>query len=70
MSTRPGVTWRRCLPAVLPVDGPVRRHTFTAVLLALLKELVWAIAGSALLGTIGNGLVTALNHERHRRRRW
>ena len=40
--------------------------TLTAVLLALPKELVWAIAGFALLGTIGNGLVTALNHERHR----
>ena len=40
--------------------------TLTAALLALPKELVWAIAGFALLGTIGNGLVTALNHERHR----
>ena len=40
--------------------------TVAATLLALPKELVWAIAGFALLGTIGNGLVTALNHERHR----
>ena len=40
--------------------------TVAATLLALPKELVWAIAGCALLGTIGNGLLTALNHERHR----
>ena len=40
--------------------------TVAATLLALPKELVWAIAGFALLGTIGNGLLTALNHERHR----
>ena len=40
--------------------------TVAATLLALPKELVWVIAGFALLGTIGNGLLTALNHERHR----
>lgn len=40
--------------------------TMAAILLALPKELVWAIAGFALLGTIGNGLLTALSHERHR----
>lgn len=40
--------------------------TMAATLLALPKELVWAIAGFALLGTIGNGLLTALSHERHR----
>ena len=40
--------------------------TVAATLLALPKELVWAIAGFALLGTIGNGLLAALNHERHR----
>ena len=40
--------------------------TVAATLLALPKELVWAIAGFALLGTIGNGLLTALNHARHR----
>lgn len=40
--------------------------TVAATLLALPQELVWAIAGFALLGTIGNGLVTALSHERHR----
>mgnify|MGYP001000056213 FL=1 len=40
--------------------------TMAATLLALPQELVWAIAGFALLGTIGNGLLTALSHERHR----
>ena len=38
----------------------------TGVLTAFPKELVAAIAGLALLGTIGNGLATALQDERHR----
>jgi benzoate membrane transport protein len=40
--------------------------TFTALLLAFPKELVMAIAGIALLGSIGGGLHTALADERHR----
>jgi len=36
------------------------------VLTAFPKELVAAIAGLALLGTIGNGLTTALHNEHHR----
>ena len=38
----------------------------TGVLTAFPKELVAAIAGLALLGTIGNGLAAALRDERHR----
>ena len=38
----------------------------TGLLTAFPKELVVAIAGLALLGTIGNGLATALLEERHR----
>lgn len=38
----------------------------TGLLSAFPKELVVAIAGLALLGTIGNGLATALREERHR----
>ena len=38
----------------------------TGLLTAFPKELVVAIAGLALLGTIGNGLATALREERHR----
>jgi benzoate membrane transport protein len=34
--------------------------TVSSIFAALPQELVWAIAGLALLGTIGNGLVTAL----------
>ena len=40
--------------------------TVGAVFAALPKELVQAIAGLALLGTIGNGLAAALSHERER----
>ncbi len=40
--------------------------TFTALLLAFPKELVMAIAGIALLGSIGGGLYTALADDRHR----
>ncbi|WP_437651402.1 benzoate/H(+) symporter BenE family transporter [Sorangium sp. So ce362] len=40
--------------------------TIGAVFAALPRELVLAIAGFALLGTIGNGLVSALGHERER----
>jgi benzoate membrane transport protein len=40
--------------------------TVVAVFAALPKELVLAIAGLALLGTIGNGLATALTHEPER----
>ena len=40
--------------------------TVTGLLTAFPKELVAAIAGLALLGTIGNGLATALADERHR----
>jgi benzoate membrane transport protein len=40
--------------------------TFTALLLAFPKELVMAIAGIALLGSIGGGLHAALADERHR----
>ena len=40
--------------------------TFTALLLAFPKELVMAIAGIALLGSIGGGLHTALADDRHR----
>jgi benzoate membrane transport protein len=40
--------------------------TFTALLSAFPKELVAAIAGLALLGTIGNALAVALQHEPHR----
>ena len=38
----------------------------TGLLTAFPKELVVAIAGLALLGTIGNGLATALRDEPHR----
>ena len=38
----------------------------TGVLTAFPKELVAAIAGLALLGTIGSGLATALREESHR----
>jgi len=38
----------------------------TSLLMAFPKELVAAIAGLALLGTIGNGLVVALREEAHR----
>lgn len=38
----------------------------TGLLTAFPKELIAAIAGLALLGTIGNGLATALAHEPHR----
>ena len=40
--------------------------TVGALFLALPKELVLAIAGLALLGTIGNGLATALGDEKQR----
>lgn len=40
--------------------------TVAAVFAALPKELVLAIAGLALLGTIGNGLAAALSHESER----
>lgn len=40
--------------------------TVAAVFAAFPKELVLAIAGLALLGTIGNGLATALNRENER----
>ncbi len=40
--------------------------TVTALFTALPKELVLAIAGLALLGTIGNGLAAALGQERDR----
>ena len=40
--------------------------TFTALLTAFPKELVAAIAGLALLGTIGNALAVALQEEPHR----
>jgi benzoate membrane transport protein len=40
--------------------------TVGAVFAAFPKELVLAIAGLALLGTIGNGLATALTHEKER----
>ena len=40
--------------------------TFTALLLAFPKELVMAIAGIALLGSIGGGLHTALADDCHR----
>ncbi|MBD2090915.1 benzoate/H(+) symporter BenE family transporter [Microcoleus sp. FACHB-1515] len=40
--------------------------TVTEVFAAFPKELVLAIAGLALLGTIGNGLATALTHEKER----
>ena len=40
--------------------------TVTGLLTAFPRELVAAIAGLALLGTIGNGLATALADERHR----
>ena len=40
--------------------------TVGAVFAAFPKELVQAIAGLALLGTIGNGLAAALTHERER----
>ncbi|HEY9621792.1 MAG TPA: benzoate/H(+) symporter BenE family transporter [Crinalium sp.] len=40
--------------------------TVGAVFAAFPKELVLAIAGLALLGTIGNGLATALMHEKER----
>ena len=38
----------------------------TGLLTAFPKELVAAIAGLALLGTIGNGLAVAVKEERHR----
>lgn len=40
--------------------------TVGALFAAFPKELVLAIAGLALLGTIGNGLATALTHEKER----
>jgi benzoate membrane transport protein len=40
--------------------------TVGAVFAALPQELVLAIAGLALLGTIGNGLAVALSHEKER----
>jgi benzoate membrane transport protein len=40
--------------------------TVSAVFAAFPQELVLAIAGLALLGTIGNGLLTALSHEKER----
>lgn len=40
--------------------------TVGAVFAALPKELVLAVAGLALLGTIGNGLAVALTHDRER----
>lgn len=40
--------------------------TVAAVFAAFPKELVLAIAGLALLGTIGNGLAAALSHEKQR----
>jgi benzoate membrane transport protein len=40
--------------------------TVGAVFAAFPKELVLAVAGLALLGTIGNGLAVALTHERER----
>jgi benzoate membrane transport protein len=40
--------------------------TVTGLLTAFPRELVAAIAGLALLGTIGNGLAVALQDERHR----
>jgi benzoate membrane transport protein len=39
---------------------------FTTLLAAFPKELIAAIAGLALLGTIGNGLTSALADEKHR----
>lgn len=40
--------------------------TVAAVFAAFPKELIFAIAGLALLGTIGNGLASALSHEKER----
>ncbi len=40
--------------------------TVGAVFAAFPQELVLAIAGLALLGTIGNGLAAALSHEKER----
>jgi len=40
--------------------------TVTGLLLAFPKELVWAIAGLALLGSIGGGLHVALKDDAHR----
>jgi benzoate membrane transport protein len=40
--------------------------TVAALFAALPKELVSVVAGLALIGTIGSGLVTALQHERDR----
>jgi benzoate membrane transport protein len=40
--------------------------TVGAVFAAFPKELALAIAGLALLGTIGSGLATALTHEKER----
>jgi benzoate membrane transport protein len=39
---------------------------FIGVLMSFPKELIAAIAGLALLGTIGNGLAAAVQHEQHR----
>jgi benzoate membrane transport protein len=39
---------------------------FIGVLMSFPKELIAAIAGLALLGTIGNGLAAAVQHEPHR----
>ncbi len=50
------------LYVVIGIFGAV----ITGLLTAFPKELVVAIAGLALLGTIGSGLSTALHEERHR----
>ena len=49
-----------------PVMNRIPMEIAAALLTAFPKELVVAIAGLALLGTIGNGLASALRDESHR----
>lgn len=54
-----------CCGAIYVVIG-IFGAVITGLLTAFPKELIAAIAGLALLGTIGNGLATALREEGHR----
>jgi benzoate membrane transport protein len=66
MKTRPGATRRRCRAGRLYVLIGIFGAAVTGLLTAFPKELVVAIAGLALLGTIGSGLAVALKDENHR----
>ena len=65
MRIRSGATRRR-YRAARSTSSSASSAPWSGLLTAFPKELVAAIAGLALLGTIGNALAVALQHEPHR----